>query len=348
MTVRRRQRIMAAVLERSTSKLLPSLGLFLAAVGLLLLGWVAYSALKPEPAPYRYQLVKENGADGWDKLDMKAWPNLKIEKYDMRVDGIDQPVAVVHLARRGDAAPVMIDWENRSDEPAGTLDVRFSELAVLAKAIEKYTAKNALVLAWWDTSRQIRLLTGRETAFDAHLGEPFIFPSFWLAHSRSIDRYEREFWGAPPSAEEQQKFGRFADALSEGVTTGVATLRDLVGGREAYLAVQVSDLYKLGLMRPDRLGIASRVFSLQGDIHGDIRSVQSWMRDKKYTAYALQKLSESRVRAYFLTDAKSENTLLAQMLPLTTSNPTELRAVQLVYQQGDYWVYRLPAVNSPH
>lgn len=338
----------ALVLVRPANRLLPSLGFLLAAVGLLLLGWVAYSALKPEPAPYRYQLVKENGADGLDKLDMKAWPNLKIEKYEMRVDGIDQPVAVVHLARRGDAAPVMIDWENRSDEPVGSLDVRFSELAVVTKAIQKYTAKNALVLAWWDTSRQIRLLTGRQTAFDAHLGEPFIFPSFWRAHSGSIDRYERKFWGTPPSAEEQRKFERFADALSGDVATGAASLRDLVGGREAYIAVQVSDIYKLGLMRPDRLGVASRVFSLQGDIHGDINSVQRWMRDKKYTTYGLQKLSENRVRAYFLTDAKSDNTLLAQMLPLTTSRPTELRAVQLVYQQGDYWVYRLPAVNAPH
>ena len=339
---------MEAVLARSTSKLLPPLGFLLAAVGLLLLGWVAYSALKPAPVPYSYQLVKENSAGWLGKLDMKAWPNLKIEKYEMRVDGIEQPVAVMHVARRGDAAPVMIDWENRSDEPAGNLDVKFSELVVLAKAIEKYTAKNALVLAWWDTSRQIRLLTGRETTFDAHLGEPFIFPSFWQAHSGSIDRYEREFWGAPPSAEEQRKFERFADALSEDVATGVASLRDLVGGREAYIAVHVSDLYKLGLMRPDRLGVDSRIFSLKGEIHDNIRAVEGWMQNKKYTAYELQKLSQDRVRAYFLTDAKSGKTLLAQMLPLTTSNPTGLRAVQLVYQQGDYWVYKIPAVNSPH
>ena len=29
-------------------------------------------------------------------------------------------------------------------------------------------------------------------------------------------------------------------------------LRELTGGREAYVVVHVSDLYKLGLMRPDR------------------------------------------------------------------------------------------------
>ncbi|MCC7325383.1 MAG: hydroxylamine oxidation protein HaoB [Burkholderiales bacterium] len=338
---------MEAVLTRPANKLLPPLGFLLAAGGLLLLGWVAYSALNPEPAPYHYQLVEENRADWFGKLGIEAWPNLKIEKYEMRVDGIDQPVAIAHLARRADAAPVMIDWENRSEEPVASLDVRFAELAVVAKAIEKYTAKDALVLGWWDTSRQIRLLTGRETAFDAHLGEPFVSPLPWRARNGSIDRYEREFWGAPPNAEEQQSFERFADALSGDVATGVATLHGLVGGREAYIAVHVSDLYKLGLMRPDRLGVASRVFPSKGDMHARIGFVQRWMRDNNYTAYGLQELSEDQVRAYFLTDARSGNTLLAQMLPLTTSRRTELTALQLVYQHGNYWVYRLPTVNAP-
>jgi hydroxylamine oxidation protein HaoB len=51
------------------------------------------------------------------------------------------------------------------------------------------------------------------------------------------------------------------------------------------------------------------------------------------------------VRAYFLADAKSSNTLLAQMLPFTNSQPLELQAVQLVYQQGGYWVYRVPSIQ---
>lgn len=339
---------MEATLARPAKKFLPSLGLALAAGGLVLLGWVAYAALKPEPAPYHYQLVKEDSADGLDKLDTKAWPDLKIKKYEMRVDGVDQPIAVMHVARRGDGAPVMIDWENLSGEPMASLDVSFPELTVTAKAIEKHTAKNALVLAWWDISRQIRLLTGRDTLFDAHLGEPFTFPSFWRAQSGSINKYEREFWGAPPSAEAQSKFKRFADALSEDVKTGVASLHKLVGGREAYIAVRVPDIYKLGLMRPDRLGVAARIFPLQSDIHGDVNMVDQWMRQKRYTSYGLQKLPNQRVRAYFLTDAKSNNTLLAQMLPLTSSRPAKLRAVQLVYQHGDYWVYRLPAADSAH
>lgn len=336
----------AMLASRANNKLLPSLGFLLVAGGLLLLGWIAYSALNPGPAPYSYMLVKESGAERIAKLGIEAWPNITIEKYEMRVDGIDQPIAVAHLARRGDAAPVMIDWENRSNEPVASLDVKFSELAVVVKAIEKYTSKDALVLAWWDTSRQIRLLTGRETVFDAHVGGSFISPLPWQARSGPIDKYEREFWGAAPSAEDERKFQRYSDALSGDVASGAAILRDLAGGREAFVVVHVSDLYKLALTHPDRLGVASNVFPLKGDMHGQVSFVKQWMQDKNYTAYGLQKLSEDQVRAYFLTDAKSGNTLLARMLPLTTSRPTELTALQLVYQHGDYWVYRLPNASS--
>lgn len=339
---------MEIAVARPANKLLPSLGFLLAAGGLLLIAWVAWSTLKPRPAPYHYQLVQEDTPAGFDTADVKAWPNLKIEKYEMRVDGVANPVAVMHLARRGNGAAVMIDWDNLTDQPVASLDVSFPELTAVAKAIDKHTGKNALVLGWWDTSREIRLLTGRDAVFDAHMGQPFILPSFWGSQSGSIEGYESKFWGAQPSAEQQAKFERFANALTESVAKGVASLHDLVGGREAYVAVNVSDIYKLALMRPDRLSVASRVFPLNANIHGDINTVDQWERERRYSAYGLQKLPQNRVRAYFLADAKSGQTLLAQMLPFTSSNPPALRGIQLVYQHGEYWVYRLPAVKSSH
>ena len=40
------------------------------------------------------------------------------------------------------------------------VDGKLSELTVLATAIAKHVPKDAVILAWWDTSRQIKLLTG--------------------------------------------------------------------------------------------------------------------------------------------------------------------------------------------
>ena len=311
--------------------------------GFLVLGWLAYLWLSPGQAPYRYQLVEEGGIDKFDKLGLEAWPDLGISKLEVLVEGVNKPLAVAYLARRGKAQPVMLSWENRSDEPVIFVDGKLSELTVLATAIAKHVPKDAVILAWWDTSRQIKLLTGYETVFTSHLGEPRITPLPWRARSGAIEKYEREFWRAPASAEESQKFQRFADALVADPKDGAAMLRELTGGREAYVAVHLSDLYKLGLMRPERLDVAYKDFPLQGgDVHGLSGMVKRWQADNKHTAYSVHGLSENLVRAYFLTGDKSGNTLLAQMLPFTTSNPIEFQALKLVYQQGGYWVYKVP------
>ena len=69
---------MEAVLARPGNRLLPLLGIILVAGGVLLLGWIAYSALNPGPAPYRYQLVEEGGTDKFAKLGLESWPDLKL------------------------------------------------------------------------------------------------------------------------------------------------------------------------------------------------------------------------------------------------------------------------------
>ena len=308
-----------------------------------MLGWVAYLWLSPGQAVYRFQLIEEGGIDKYAKFGLDAWPDLVISKQEVRVEGMDQPLALAYLARRGNAPPVMLNWENQSGEPVVFLDGKISEVTALAKAITKYVPKEATILAWWDTSRQIQLLTGNETVFTSYLGKPQITPSIWRAKSEAIEKYEREFWRAPASAEESRKFERFADALAADSKEGAAILRELAGGREAYVAVHLSDLYKLGLMRPERLGVAYKDFPLQGgDVHGLSGMVKRWLQDNHHTTYTLHGLSENFVRAYFLTDDKSGNTLLAQMLPFTNSKPIELKAVQLVYQFGGYWVYKIP------
>jgi hydroxylamine oxidation protein HaoB len=337
---------MEGALTRPSNRILPSLGILLVAGGFLVLGWLAYLWLSPGSAPYHYQLAEEGGVDKFGILGLEAWPDLAISKHEVLVEGVDRPLAVAYLARRGNAKPVMLNWENRSGEPVVFVDGKLSELTALATAITKHVPKDAVILAWWDTSRQIRLLTGYETVFTSHLGEPLIMPSLWRARSGAIEKYEREFWRDPASAEESQKFQRFADALVANPSEGAAMLRELTGGREAYVAVHLSDLYKLGLMRPERLDVAYKDFPLKGgDVHGLSGMVKRWQADNKHTAYSVHGLSENLVRAYFLTGDKSGNTLLAQMLPFTTTQPLELKAVQLVYQYGGYWVYKIPATQ---
>jgi hydroxylamine oxidation protein HaoB len=325
------------------TKLLPSLGILLVTGGLLLLAWFAWLWFNPAPAPYRYTLMEEGDVAQFPELGLAPWPGLTVGRYEIQVEGVDQPVALAYTARRGQTPPILLSWENRSSELLGALDNKLAELTALAIAIDKHAPKDALILAWWDTSRQIKLLSERDTLFTAHIGEPLIVPAAWRAQEEAIRHYEDQFWGAPAPAEERRKFQRFADALTAEPAKGAAMLRELAGAREAYIALHVTDLYKLGLMHPERLDMAYKNFPMEGNMHGMIGYLKKWMQENNYETHTLQSLSDSTVRAYFLRDAKSSGTLIAQMLPFTHSMPLDLTVLQLIYQQGGYWVYKIPA-----
>ena len=55
-----------------------------------------------------------------------------------------------------------------------------------------------LILAWWDTSRQIKLLAARDTLFSSPRGRTPDRPlALARPRSRPIRHYEDQFWGAP-------------------------------------------------------------------------------------------------------------------------------------------------------
>ena len=311
-----------------------------------MLAWFAWLWFNPGSSPYRYQLSEEGPVAKFPKLGLDAWPDLTIARYEVYAEGVDQPLAEGHTARRGQGAPVLLDWENRSSELLASLDSKLNEMAALSAAIAKHAPQDALILAWWDTSRQINLLSGRDTLFKSHIAEPLIVPAVWRDRKEAIGKYEDQFWGAPASEDERRKFQRFADALLSEPGKGAAILRELAGSRgaagEAYIAIHVTDLYKLGLMRPGQFDITYKNFPMEGNMHGLIGYLKQWMQDNGFITYTLQSLNDKMVRGYFLREPQSSQTLIAQMLPFTQSQPLDLAAVQLIYQQGGYWVYKIP------
>ena len=327
--------------------ILPSLGILLVAGGLFFLGWFSYLWFKPAPAPYSYQLVDEGGVSKFANLPLQAWPDLKISKYELRVQSLEKPIAIAYRAAKPNGSSILLNWESLLSEPIGFMGGEFSELATIGTDITQHVPKDALILAWWDISRQLHLLSGRETLFTSHLGQPLIIPSYWKDRIPVIGEYERQFWGDQGAREEEPKFQQFIDALSSEPSKGAALLRELAGSREAYIVVHPTDLYKVGLLRPDRMEIAFKDFPLTGNVHGLANQVKAWMKENGYDTYTLQSLSEKVVRAYFLNQNKNGKLLLAQMLPLMNSTPIDFEALQLVHKHGGYWVYKIPATHDP-
>lgn len=308
------------------------------------MGWFAYLWFAPLPAPYQYQRIEEGDSKLFSKMNLDAWPELKLEQYKVQVPGIDKPVAELVVAQRNTELPVLMYWKNSTHDILYNLDRKPSELSALATVISKHAPKDALLLSWWDTSRQLKLLTGHDTLFTSHLNEPLMIPVTWLEQSKAIQAYEDQFWGSQANAKEQEQFKRFSQALAAPAEEGVAQLRALVGSnRETYLIVHVTDLYKLGLMYPDKIGVAYQNFPLTGNMHGMINHMKVQLKENDFDTYTLQSISDEEIRVFFLSDEASSQTLLAKMLPFVEKKaPVELEAAQLIYQQGGYWVYKIP------
>ena len=69
--------------------------------------------------PTTTSMVEEGGIDKFSKLGLDAWPDLGISKQEIRVEGVDQPLAVGYLARRGNSKSVMLAWENQQRRASG-------------------------------------------------------------------------------------------------------------------------------------------------------------------------------------------------------------------------------------
>jgi hydroxylamine oxidation protein HaoB len=333
---------------RSASKLLPSLGILLVTGGIFLLLWFAYLWLKPEAPPYRYQLIEEGGVEKFKNLEMAEYPEVSISKYEILVDSIDKPLAFAYRAARPGTNPVLLYVENQFPEPIVSMEGMIAETMKVSAAIAKYVPQDAIILGWWDTSRKLGLLSERPMLFTSHLGTPLIAPSYWKDRYETIERYEKDFWGGGGSAEEREKFDRFIDALMAYPNQGASIMRELVGSREAYVVVHVSDIYKLGLMRPERIDVAFKDFPLTGNVHGLSSQVKAWMTNNNYASYTLQSLSEKVVRAYFLREGAGSNILLAKMLPFSNFRPLDLEALQLIHKEGGYWIYKIPPADGPN
>lgn len=317
--------------------------------GAFLLAWFGWVKLKPVSPIYQYRLLEEGGVDAFPDLGLKAQTDLSIRKYALHITESDKPLVIFHVGERdnGDTGTVLLDWQNEIGEPLITIAPPIKDLPKLLAAIINHVPKEALVLGWWDTTRRLELLTGIETPFSENLAQPLLIPDAWSGRRDNIEKIEHQFWMlSDKDSIDTVNFDRFQEALLADTATGAARLRALVGEREAYLVLHISDIYKLGAIHPQQLGIGYRDFPNSGDLHGTISLIKKWLKEQGYQNYAVERRNKTGVRVYFLTDTPSSETLIAQALPFTSSKPLQLEVIKVVYQDGGYWVFQIPPTDT--
>lgn len=312
----------------------------LAAIGLMLAGaallvWAGSASLTPPPrAPFELSVTP---ASGGGEAEAYKLGGAKLESVDVRAAESGKRLAHGVIARAPDGRAAPLSWRNDVTESILFADIRTEDDAKVLAAIREHVPQDAVVLAWWDLSRRIRLIAERAAPLDDPSARGLMTPSAWRDAAASLTG----FWGAHVGAASGPAFEKFVDALLMDEMRGADALTPLAAGKPAYIALRLSDIWKAAATGKDRISIAYRDFPAAGGPHGVMKAARQWMEEQKIEGgYAVEPIGTA-VRLHYLTRKMDQDLLLAQLLPFSTSNPMRLDRFELVYQHKDYWIYKL-------
>lgn len=310
--------------------LLAALGLALLAAAAVV-GW-RYAAV---PAPYRY-------------LEPAATQPPAATRV-VQVLAADGGRLIAEAEVGGDAAtgPVLLAWRAKIDEPILYLPAPADEAQALAVVIARHRQPGVPLLAWWDSSRQLRHFGGGDVFFDRHLRIPLFVPPAWAGQRARLEQTEAAFWGEAATPAQRSAFETFTRALVAPEAEGVRLLRSLVPGGKAIVVLHLRDLLLLGQLHPQQLGVAFQDFADSGDVHRSVRGVQGWLQQDEHAAYSVIKLPGNLLRAVALRDEASADTLAARLLPLIGNRQDDVAGLTLVFRSGGFSVFELAPADPP-
>ncbi|WP_424362751.1 hydroxylamine oxidation protein HaoB [Methylocystis parvus] len=312
------------------------IGAGLIAGGLALLGWAGYSTLRPA-AHYALTFAAAPADETKELAGLGLAPDA-LQRIEIKSPEERRPIASGLVAKDGARLAPLV-WRNEVTEPILFSDVSASDIAKVLTAIREHVPEDAVVLSWWDLSRAIRVATKRNAPLDDAHADGLLIPSSWTEAREA----ERTRWGAGAEPASHESFTQFIDALTSDEKHGADILAKLAGGKSAFVAVHISDVWKAAAARPDRLSIGYKDFPASGVSHGVIKSATQWMRENKIEGAYAAEPTGGALRLHYFTRKADSDALVAKLLPFSTSNPAQLERLELVYQHKGWWVYRLRA-----
>ncbi len=311
-------------------------GVALIVFGFALIGWAIYAGLNPT-IPFEAQLAALSAEAAKDVEGFGLGAD-RLQQIEIFAKDERRPVADGIIARDDAGRLTPLLWRNEVTESIFFSDASASDLAKVLAAIREHVPRDAVVLAWWDLSRAIRLVAAREAPLDDAEARGLLLPAAWSA-AGSI---ERARWGAGVPTSSANSFTRFIDALLDADEARASeALKKLAGGKPAYVAVRISDVWRLAAARPQKLSIAHKDFAATGVSHGLIKSAQQWMRGQRIEGgFAVEPIGGA-TRLHYFTRKSDDDRLIARLLPFSTSLPAPLTRFSLAYQHKGWWIWRL-------
>ena len=231
--------------------------------------------------------------------------------------------AIVHLP----------DKESQAGPGSGPDPYRFRREAWndLGRVVAGHTGERALFVGWWDNMQRLHLHTGRR-ARPRH-PDPGAYPR----------PGQRALWETVAGGFlRDESLACLSRRLLEDADEALAGIADCAWRDEpgpVFLLVSTDDLshvQELSYLAGRAVPLETRLFSSEGDIHGLVASVRAWAGYGNGTgSHLVQPAPGYAVRAWRVTDRAFEDSLLARLLPFSTSLERDLpQRARLVYQSA--------------
>lgn len=250
--------------------------------------------------------------------------DLDVAKYLGEED--EEKQAIIYLPTKTDEKGKVIAGGDKAAH------FRYEKWLSASEAIKKHTSERSLFVTFWDNAQRVHLFTGRECW--ATLPDQNAYRS----------KAEKTMWGAVAGGfDASGRLAKYSQYLLSDTDAAISALtKELPGNPDTYLLVSTDDLshvQEMAILAGRGLPLETKLFPAQTDLHNRISKVKDWAKEDNGTgSYLLQPVSAQSIRVWRITDKAFEDTLLARLLPFTSSLNRPIENIKLVYQ-SDWGAY---------
>lgn len=316
-------------------------GLLLAVAGSLILVFGIPGAFTEQTTEIEYRTISEltPGTPEFPRFESR-FPIQRIERISVSIgEGRPFQVDVAHYRSSADhprQAMIFLPEESTAAPETDLNRLRSQAWLDASQFFRDLSPANRLLVTWWDNAQRMDLLSGAKAWIEAPVEEAF-------------DRGQRDFWKHVSGgfANSSAPIKQFAAWLLSDAEQALQEMDKTVDpGSERYLLVSIDDLARLSeieALSGKPVPFETRLFRADENIHRLISRVKRWAREKGNGSYLVQHIGGAGVRVWRITTVEGEKTLLARLLPFTSSLATPLTTLDLVHRSewsGFLSVYR--------
>jgi hydroxylamine oxidation protein HaoB len=307
--------------------------LFIAAICIATGAWVLSLAITNRLSPplHAEKIAEMNASEPGFPVLSGHYQAQSIERYKLQQgEEVSLPLNVVsYPAADGTmhrATLYLADNATHAGTSTDTMQLRQELWHGAMAALNQHADENALFLSWWDDAQRIDWFTGRSNWVTAPAAAAF------------ANVGEQRLWTqiAGPFPQDETRLRQLARWLTMNAQDALTEMSNVLPRAiPVYFLACLDDLARLAeieRLSGKKLAFGVAQFPRTSDIHAQIAEVKRWAHEKGNGSYLIQNIPGGGIRAWRIEDTETENTLLAKLLPFTSSMENTVATLETVYQ----------------